>query len=84
MAMHGFSQALAKEGEKKNIRVNTICPVAASRMTETVFPKEILVNFNPEFVAPLIVYLCHESCQETGSLFEVGAGFVAKLRWQRT
>ncbi len=38
----------------------------------------------PEFVAPLVVYLCHESCKETGSLFEVGAGWVAKLRWQRT
>ncbi len=84
MAMHGFSQALAKEGEKRNIRVNTICPLAASRMTETVLPKEVLANIQPEYVAPLVAFLCHDSCEETGSLFEVGAGYVAKLRWQRT
>jgi len=84
MAMHGFSQSLAKEGEKRNIRVNTICPLAASRMTETVLPKEVLANIQPEYVAPLVAYLCHESCEETGSLFEVGAGYVAKLRWNRT
>lgn len=81
MAMHGLSQSLAKEGEKRNIRVNTICPLAASRMTETVLPKEVLANIQPEYVAPLIAYLCHESSEETGSLFEVGAGYVAKLRW---
>ena len=84
MAMHGFTQSLAKEGEKRNIRVNTICPLAASRMTETVLPKEVLENIKPEFVAPLVAYLCHESSEETGGLFEVGAGYVAKLRWQRT
>ena len=84
MAMHGLSQSLAKEGEKRNIRVNTICPLAASRMTETVLPKEVLENIKPEYVAPLVAYLCHDSCEETGSLFEVGAGYVAKLRWQRT
>jgi len=81
MAMHGLSQSLAKEGEKRNIRVNTICPLAASRMTETVLPKEVLENIKPEYVAPLVAYLCHDSCEETGSLFEVGAGYVAKLRW---
>ena len=84
MAIHGFSQSLAKEGEKKNIRVNTICPIAASRMTETVMPKEVLASLKPEFVAPLVAFLCHESCEENGGLFEVGAGYVAKLRWERT
>ena len=38
----------------------------------------------PEYVAPLIAYLCHESCQETGSIFECGSGWVSKVRWQRT
>jgi len=30
---------------------------------------------------PLVAYLSHESCKETGSIFEIGAGFIAKLRW---
>jgi hypothetical protein len=50
-------------------------------MTETVLPKEVLENIKPEYVAPFVAFLCHESCEETGSLFEVGAGYVAKMRW---
>ena len=32
----------------------------------------------------LVAFLVHESCQETGGLFEVGGGYFAKLRWERT
>ena len=28
--------------------------------------------------------LCHESCEDTGSCFEVGAGWVARVRRQRS
>ncbi|XP_008057848.1 peroxisomal multifunctional enzyme type 2, partial [Carlito syrichta] len=38
----------------------------------------------PEYVAPLVLWLCHETCKENGSLFEVGAGWIGKLRWERT
>jgi len=34
-----------------------------------------------EYVVPLVAYLTHESCTENGSVFELGAGFIAKLRW---
>jgi len=75
---------LAKEGEKKNVRSNSIAPVAASRMTETVMPPQALEMLKPEYIVPLVAYLSHESCEETGSVFELGAGWIAKLRWQRT
>lgn len=84
MGMHGFSQSLAKEGEKRNIKVNTICPIAGTRMTETVMPKELTEALKPEYVAALVAYLVHDSCEESGALIEVGAGFIAKQRWQRT
>jgi multifunctional beta-oxidation protein len=72
---------LAKEGEKKNIRCNSIAPVAASRMTETVMPPSALKMLKPEYVVPLVAYLVHESCEENGSVFELGGGYIAKLRW---
>jgi NAD(P)-dependent dehydrogenase (short-subunit alcohol dehydrogenase family)/putative sterol carrier protein len=84
LALHGFTNTLAKEGAKKNIFCNTIAPLAGSRMTETVLPPDLVKALKPEYVAPLVGWLCHESSTENGSIFEVGAGWVAKLRWQRT
>jgi NAD(P)-dependent dehydrogenase (short-subunit alcohol dehydrogenase family) len=52
-ALHGFTLSIAKEGEKKNIRVNTICPMAASRLTQGAFPPHIFEVLKPEFVVPL-------------------------------
>ena len=47
-------------------------------MTETVNPKEFLDALKPEFVAPLVAVLSHDECPDNGSLFEVGAGFIAR------
>ncbi|WHP05964.1 MULTISPECIES: peroxisomal multifunctional enzyme type 2 [Acinetobacter] len=80
----GLANCLAEEGRSKNIFVNTIAPLAASRLTETVMPPELLALLKPEAVSPLVAWLCHENCKETKGLFEVGAGFIAKLRWERT
>lgn len=84
LGVHGFSQSLAKEGESKDIKVNTIAPLAGTRMTETVNPKEFTEALSPVFVAPLVAVLCHDSCPDSGSLFEVGAGYVCKDRWNRS
>ncbi|KAJ8304649.1 hypothetical protein KUTeg_018232 [Tegillarca granosa] len=48
------------------------------------YSAEMLEALKPEYVAPLVCYLCHESCEETHSVFEVGAGWIAKLRFERT
>lgn len=84
LAQHGMSQTLALEGRNKNIFVNTIAPIAGSRLTETVMPQELVDALKPEFVMPLVLKLCDENSQETGGLFEVGAGWVGKVRWERT
>jgi 3-hydroxyacyl-CoA dehydrogenase/3a,7a,12a-trihydroxy-5b-cholest-24-enoyl-CoA hydratase len=84
LGLHGLAQTLAIEGKKKGVFVNTIAPIAGSRMTETVLPPDLVASLKPEYVSPLVGWLCHESCDECGSLFEIGGGFVAKLRWERT
>jgi len=83
LGLHGFAQTLAAEGKKRNIVVNTIAPIAGSRMTETVLPKELLDALKPEYVSALVAKLAHESTEDTGGLYEVGGGFYAKLRWER-
>lgn len=84
MALVGFTETLAKEGAKYNILCNTIAPIAASRMTETVMPPDVLAVLKPEWVVPLVAVLTHKSNTETGALFEAGGGHVAKLRWERS
>ncbi len=84
LGIHGFTQTLAAEGRKRNVIVNTIAPIAGSRMTETVLPKELLDALKPEFVSALVAKLAHETTEDTGGLYEVGGGFFAKLRWERS
>ncbi|MCG8537811.1 MAG: SDR family NAD(P)-dependent oxidoreductase, partial [Pseudomonadales bacterium] len=84
LGLHGLSQTLAVEGKKANILVNTIAPIAGSRLTETILPPPLVEQLKPEYVTPLVVKLCDENSQETGGLYEVGAGWIGKLRWQRT
>jgi 3-hydroxyacyl-CoA dehydrogenase/3a,7a,12a-trihydroxy-5b-cholest-24-enoyl-CoA hydratase len=84
LGLLGLANTLAMEGRLKNILVNVIAPVAASRLTESVLPKELFESLKPELVSPLVLWLCHESCTESGGLFELGAGRITKLRWERT
>jgi len=84
LGVHGLNQTLAAEGKKNNIFVNAIAPVAGSRMTETVLPPPLIEQLKPEFVTPLVIKLCDENNKETGGLYEVGAGWIGKLRWERT
>jgi len=60
LGTHGLTQTLAKEGESRNIKVNTIAPVAATRMTETVMNKDMLEKLHPRYIVPLVVVLAHD------------------------
>lgn len=61
LALVGFAKTLAAEGKSRNIHVNTIAPVAGTRMTATVMPPELIEALKPEYVSPLVAFLCHES-----------------------
>ena len=55
-------------------------------MTRTIMPEEMVQAFKPEYVAPLVVALCSDKVPEpaTGNLYEVGSGWHARTRWQRS
>lgn len=82
----GFSRALAREGAKYNIYVNTIAPNAGTNMTRTIMPEEMVQAFKPDYVAPLVVLLSSDKVPNppTGRLYEVGSGWQARTRWQRS
>jgi len=80
----GLCNTLAQEGKKNNIKCNTIAPLAASRMTEGIMPPAMLKALKPEFVSPLVQYLSHEKCSESGGIFEIGAGWISRVRYQRS
>lgn len=85
MGLIGFTKSLAREGAKYNIGAVAVAPVAASQMTETVMPPDMLANLKPEFVAPFVAAICHpDGPNPSGRVFEVGAGFVAEVRWERS
>ncbi|THC99195.1 hypothetical protein EYZ11_001283 [Aspergillus tanneri] len=72
----GFTETLAKEGAKYNIIANVIAPI--------VMPPDVLENLKPDWVVPLVAALVHSSnTTESGGIYEVGGGHVAKLRWER-
>ncbi len=84
LGLLGLTKTLAIEGQKHNVFTNAIAPAAASRMTESLFPEAVIKGMKPDLIAPLVVNLCAESSRENGSIFEVGAGWMSKLRWQRS
>jgi NAD(P)-dependent dehydrogenase (short-subunit alcohol dehydrogenase family) len=75
----GFMNTLKLEGQKNNIHVNAIAPVAATRMTENLMPPAILERLKPEYVTPGVVFLCSEDAP-TGCILTAGAGAFALAR----
>lgn len=55
-------------------------------MTRSIMPEEMVQALKPEYVAPLVALLCSDKVPEppTGGLFEVGSGWFARTRWQRS
>jgi NAD(P)-dependent dehydrogenase (short-subunit alcohol dehydrogenase family) len=79
LGLVGLMNTLKIEGQKNNIKVNTIAPVAATRMTENLgIPEQLFARLKPEAVTPAVLYLCSDDAP-TGTILEAGAGYYAKV-----
>ena len=78
LGLVGLINTLAQEGAKYNIKANALAPIAATRMTEDILPPEVFKKLTPEYVAPVVAYLCTEEVPDSASIFIVGGGKVQR------
>jgi len=78
MGIAGMMNCVAQEGARYNIKANTIVPTAGTRLTFTVMPEDVIGKIKPEFVAPIVAWLCSEECQETAKMFSAGGGYFSR------
>ena len=75
----GMMNTLKIEGAKNDIKVNAVCPVAATRMTEGLMPPEALEQLKPEYVTPGVMNLVKDDAP-TGMILSAGAGAFSMAR----
>ena len=82
-AMVGLMNVLHLEGARDNIRVNTLAPTAATRMTESLMPEDALALLQPETITPGLVYLVSEDAPSR-VILGAGAGSFAVTKIYET
>ncbi|CAG9123923.1 unnamed protein product [Plutella xylostella] len=83
MGLVGLMNTLAIEGAKYNVKVNTIVPTAASRLTEDILPPEMFEAMKPDLIAPVVAYMVHESFPDSGNIIDSTLGFATKTHLVR-
>lgn len=73
----GLNNILALEGVEHNIKSNAILPAAVTRMADGLDTSRY-PPMGPELVAPVVGWLCHESCSVSGEMLISAAGRVAR------
>lgn len=79
LGLVGLMNTLKLEGQKNDIRVNTIAPVAATRMTENLLPPAVLETLKPELVTSGVMHLVQEN-SPNGVILEAGAGYYSTVQ----
>lgn len=80
LGLVGLMNSLKLEGEKFGVRVNTVAPVALTRMTEGVPLGRLLNEATPERVAAGVAFLASEACELTGQILSAGGGYFSTVR----
>ncbi len=80
ISLIGFMNALKQEGTTKNVLVNSVAPMALTRMTEEVMSPKLAPKMKPEYVTALMGWLCSEECDLAGEIIEAGMGYYSKVQ----
>jgi NAD(P)-dependent dehydrogenase (short-subunit alcohol dehydrogenase family) len=75
LGLAGLMKTLHLEGAKYGIRVNALAPTAATRMTQDIFPPEMVAAFDPESVVPAALFLVSDEAP-TNAIVGAGGGVV--------
>lgn len=76
-ALHGLARVAALEGQEHNVKSNVILPAAVTRMSDGI-DTSAFPEMPPEWVAPAVAWLAHESCPLTGEMLISTAGRMAR------
>lgn len=76
-AMVGLIKVATLEGGEAGIKANAILPAAVTRMSEGLDTSQF-PPMDPDLVAPVVGWLCHESCPLSAELLVSAAGRVAR------
>ena len=83
MALVGFMNSLALEGQKYGIHVNSLAPIAATRMTEDLMTEDILTLLEVESVTPAVVFMASREAPSR-QIIAAGAGVFARVVIEET
>lgn len=78
LGLVGFMNTLKLEGAKYGIKVNSVAPTAATRMTDGLWQPGVSDALAPEYVVPAVIYLCSED-SPTGHIIEAGGTYFARV-----
>ena len=80
----GMANVLALEYVKYNVRINSIAPMALTRMTEDLPIAGLLKAATPAHIAPMVIFLCSDAAAGiTGQVFGVFGNVIQLWRLPR-